>query len=181
MGNTANLLLPYMENTDPLANVAAAQKALADAIDAKLGTTPAAFASALTAVTTNPSIGTGGTVDGWFVQRGKASVEFTVNIMLGSAGLSGGAGQWKIKLPVGAHATKNGLRRDFNLDLLDASAGVSYSCVAQLVASVDPSYLFLNYRNSATGILASFTGAANPPAGLANGDTLTVHGVYVPA
>jgi hypothetical protein len=34
MGNTANLVLPYPENTDPVANMAAAVQALANAIDA---------------------------------------------------------------------------------------------------------------------------------------------------
>lgn len=34
MGNTARLALPYPENTDPLANMAAAIQALANAIDA---------------------------------------------------------------------------------------------------------------------------------------------------
>lgn len=34
MGNTANIALPYPENTDPLANMAAAVQALANAIDA---------------------------------------------------------------------------------------------------------------------------------------------------
>lgn len=37
MGNTANLALPYPENTDPLANMALAVKALAEAIDAGVG------------------------------------------------------------------------------------------------------------------------------------------------
>lgn len=34
MGNTANLALPYPDNTDPLANAAAAIQSLAEAIDA---------------------------------------------------------------------------------------------------------------------------------------------------
>lgn len=181
MGNTTNLGLPYPANTDPVANTAAALQSLAEAIETKLGTTPTAYNPALTAVTTNPNVGTGGAVTGWYVQRGKASVEFTINVLLGSAGLSGGSGQWKLSLPVAAHATKNGLRRDFKLDLLDASAGSSYDCVAQLVPSADASALFLNYHTNANGLLAAFTGAANPPAGLATSDQLTVHGLYVPA
>lgn len=36
MGNTANLVLPYPEDTDPLANMAAAVEALATALDGYL-------------------------------------------------------------------------------------------------------------------------------------------------
>lgn len=59
MGTTTNLGLPYMENTDPLANVADAMQSLAEAVDAflpgkmKFGSTALVFSAAGEAVLTH--------------------------------------------------------------------------------------------------------------------------------
>lgn len=82
-----------------------------DAVNADLNTldarTPSgawtAFTPTLTAVTTNPTLGTGGTATGRYNQIGKLVEAHTI-IVFGSASVGAGSGSYRVALPVSAHA-----------------------------------------------------------------------------
>lgn len=72
------------------------------------GGTPGAWTSwtpTLTATTTNPTLGTGGTVqEGYYMQLGKLVIAW-YSIQFGTTGLNVGSGEYRLSLPVAAVTT----------------------------------------------------------------------------
>lgn len=104
MGATPNLGLPYPENTDPLANMAAAIQALASAIDSGSGGAWTAYAVAWTGTVSNPGLGNGA-LAGRYRQVGK-SVQYSIELTFGST-TTLGSGAYVFSLPVPARFGAN--------------------------------------------------------------------------
>lgn len=68
------------------------------------GSAATAYTPVLTATTTNPTLGTGATQTGWYVQNGDLIVG-EAYIKFGTSGVNAGAGDYRISLPVAAHAS----------------------------------------------------------------------------
>ena len=107
------------------------------------GSTPGAWSAytpALTAATTNPTLGTGGAVEasGRYEQIGK-TVRFQVVIRFGTSGVSTGNGNYRISLPVPARATTLGGASALVIDgtgyVQDDSAGVFYHVVLEMLTT----------------------------------------------
>lgn len=163
MGNTANLSLPYPENTDPLANMAAAIQALAAAIDGGgIGGAWVAWSPTLTGI----SLGNG-VVIARRLLMGK-TVHFRFQITLGSTTTFSAANSFS--LPSAAQA----IRWRFDGEILDA--GFANYPIQGRVNPVSPSVVELVYRNGAGNTDASVTNAA--PFGIGSGDVLTMSGTY---
>lgn len=74
----------------------------------------------LTALTTNPNIGTG-VVDGWWYRQGLRIIG-GASIRFGSTGASAGSGDYRVSLPFDAHPTLN----DFGFDGYSAIIGSGF-------------------------------------------------------
>lgn len=161
--------------------------ALADGFNDFEGTTPASFepvgawttyTPALTADTTNPTLGSGSIAYGRYKQNGK-EVKCQFVIRFGSSGRNKGSGQYSVSLPVTAAAVPSGLTsvmvghgglwRAYNgLDLIGAHPEVWFY--------VDPSSgnhvgivgnaIFVPRESSVVSVTSSQTGIANTGADL---------------
>lgn len=105
------------------------------ALDLKL-TTPGAWSTytpALTAVTTNPNLGTSPTQYGHYLQIGKL-VQLTVKIQFGTGGtVAAGSGIYKVSLPVNALAAAVTATVSLGAgQMFDSSAGTSKACTVRL-------------------------------------------------
>lgn len=164
MGNTANLSLPYPENTDPLANMAAAIQALANAIDGGgIGGAWVAWSPTLTGI----SLGNG-VVIARRLLMGK-TVHFRFQITLGTTTTFAGLNSFS--LPFAAQA----IRWRFDGEILD-NGFANYPIQGRVVPTSSPSNVELVYRNGAGNTDAIVTNAA--PFGIASGDVLTMSGTY---
>lgn len=168
MGTTANLGLPYPENTDPLANVAAAIQALAAAIDTLEGAAWTAFTPAWTGSTTNPAIGNG-TIVGRYRKVGK-TVHFRVIITAGST-TTFGSGNYAIGLPFGSHAT--------GLQVIEAGefnvGGAAYPMRGRVLAGTSSALL---YTPATTAGNSDRTVTPTVPAAFASGSFMVLQGTY---
>lgn len=160
MGNTANLALPYPENTDPLANVAAAIQALANAIDTVSG-------SAWTAYTCTP--GGGLTIGNGTIVAAKRQVGKTmfVRIIVTLGSTSAIASPITLSLPAAAKAS---VEQAMSGWVNDVSAGGPGRQVATAYVPGGASPL------QVWGIGGSFT--ATSPFTWAVGDKICVGGSY---
>lgn len=94
-GTTPNAALPFMEDHDPLADVAAHIQGLAEAVDE--WTEWVTYSPTLVA-STNPTLGTGGSLQGRYTRMGDvAQVEITLTF---GSGMSAGSGVYQFSLPV---------------------------------------------------------------------------------
>lgn len=74
------------------------------AIEGAAGGTWTSWTPALTAATTNPTLGTGSSVDGRYFQIGKLVIA-SFTIQFGTSGFSAGSGEYRVSLPVAADTT----------------------------------------------------------------------------
>lgn len=65
---------------------------------------PTTWTPALTGSSVNPTLGTGGSTSGRYMQIGKL-VRATYSIVFGTSGVAAGTGEYRISLPVSANAT----------------------------------------------------------------------------
>ena len=116
-----------------------------------------AYTPVLTAVTTNPTLGTGSTVTARY-QRQYGLVTYQGFILFGTAGTAAGSGAYRISLPVTAQ-TGIHKRRMSIVNAYDASAGHHCIMSAQLVTSTTMEAIFSN-----TWPLGNYTemGASQP-------------------
>lgn len=79
------------------------------------------YTPALTAVTTNPTLGSGSVQSGWYIQIGKLVVG-QARIVFGTSGVVAGSGNYRISLPVAMALTDRALALT-SARLVDASTG----------------------------------------------------------
>lgn len=89
------------------------------------------YTPTLTAVTTNPTLGTGSTVSGRYNQIGKLVVAQTT-IIFGSASVGAGSGAYRVALPVAAQAAETILGTGM---LYDSSAAQMKHITAIFISS----------------------------------------------
>lgn len=120
-------------------------------------TTPGAWTSytpALTASTTNPTLGTGATAAGYYTQVGKLVVGKFAFVM-GST-FSGGSGTYRVSRPVTGNA--NGSRSEGSVFLYDASGNLVTAGI--LNGNASNSFFELYYTGATAG--AYFATATTP-------------------
>ena len=126
MPTTPVLALPYPA-LSAAPNVPADVQALADRLEAVLGTAWTVYSPALTASVTNPGLGTGNTANGRYKKVG-LTVHFDAAIRFGT-GMAAGAGTYFVSLPVPAAASWDiggGNGRDLGSgSITDDSAGIN--------------------------------------------------------
>lgn len=125
------------------------------------------YTPTLTAVTENPTLGTGGTTVGAYIQIGKI-VHFRAQITFGGAGRLVGTGVYRIALPVqAASGTQQVVAMQFTC------AGNDYRAIGQINAS-GQTIIAIRYGDGGTALAAS----SALPAAWANGDYFTATGTY---
>lgn len=115
---------------------------------------------ALTAVTTNPTLGTASSTVGRYIKVGKTIIGWG-RITFGTSGTNAGSGTYKLSLPVAAHATQQILNRLGPGFARLTSAGLYTE--ARLSWSATANQLNATYPSSAVN--GSFTGAGNATPG----------------
>lgn len=83
------------------------------------------YTPALTAVTTNPTLGTGSTATGRYTQDNK-TVHAQFNLTFGTSGTNAGSGGYRISLPVTAAAGPDVFGHGY---IYDSSTGLAIPCV----------------------------------------------------
>ena len=91
----------------------------------------AAWTPTLTATTTNPTLGTGGSATGRYVQNPDKTVNASGIILFGSSGVAAGSGEYLIALPVARNASAIGQVMGTAV-LYDDSAGKFMPCAMYL-------------------------------------------------
>ena len=128
---------------------------------------------ALTASTTNPTLGTASVVAGKYTRINKLIVA-NFSITFGTSGVNAGSGTYRISVPVNAVGTQVFQQNELGSVLLrDSSTQNTMMCHAYLT---DVSYLILAYPGTYGGILANVTNAA--PWTWAASDTLSGQIIY---
>lgn len=125
------------------------------------------YTPALTAATTNPTLGTGASATGTYIQIGK-TVHFRAVIKFGTSGVAAGSGTYQISLPVTAAAFLSPADRIGGADLNDNSAGAAY--IGSL-SPVDTSKVSLRVHGAGTATHAV-------PFAWAASDQIVVWGTY---
>jgi hypothetical protein len=132
---------------------------------ADMGQAATAWTPALTATTTSPTLGTGGSSTGVWWREGKF-IYATARFVFGTAGVAAGAGDYRISLPVAASASivGSGALGDApptgTATMRDASAiGTSQGAIAQLVSAT--SALLLVNAGGVVGAAAPWVWALN--------------------
>jgi len=128
----------------------------------------ATYTPVLTASTTNPTLGSGSTAAGRYVQNGKV-VTAVVFFNFGGSGFAAGSGNLRVSLPVNATS----ITENFGMGsgaFIDVSASNGYILLPQVTATT-----FCTFRVQA-GAYGEFT-AANPVA-LAQNDQLHLFFTY---
>jgi hypothetical protein len=127
----------------------------------------ASYTSTLTATTTPPDLGTGGSTVGRYIKIGR-TVHFRAQVTFGGAGRNAGSGTYRIAIPVtAATGTQQVVAMQFTC------AGNDYRAIGQINSGAD-FITFIRYGDGGTALYATH---ANPAA-WANGDYFTVTGTY---
>ena len=124
-----------------------------------------AFTPTWTATTTNPVIGNG-TIVGRYNRVGKSMTSDFAITMGSTTGF--GAGQYKVSIPFAARALGTNVRRQYDVDIADVSAGTGYPAIAQLSSTLDANNVFLTTNASPLGALGP-----TAPITFAVGDTIS--------
>lgn len=169
MGATANLGLPYPENTDPLGDMALAIKALANAVDVLNGGAWTAYTPDwINSGAVQPAIGNGSIV-GRYRKVGR-TVQFRVVITCGTTTTYGTAGgQFSIGLPAQAHGTGRQICHG------DAGIGSTYGMRGRIEASAYTAALWTP-GTAAGGADRAVT--TSQPAVWTTGSVLVLAGTY---
>lgn len=119
-----------------------------------------AYTPVLTAVTTSPTLGSGGTATGRYYQVGK-TVHGWAKIKFGSSGTAAGSGQYLITLPVAPF-----LGAVVNLDVLAGTAMMRCAAVFTMaqVSWASATQVSLRYTSAAVGGTSAVAGATTPGA-----------------
>jgi hypothetical protein len=113
----------------------------------------AAWTPVLTASSSNPTLGSGGTITGRYVQIGKLVIA-TANIIFGSSGVGAGSGTYQIDLPVNSTGvTFMGSGRVFD------SGGSVHGVAAPIVTAADQ--MLVLYNGAIVTHAVPWTWAAN--------------------
>lgn len=117
------------------------------------------FNPAFTATTTNPSLGTTGTSEGWYSRQGDL-VFFEFVLTFGGTGMSQGSGTYNISLPVPPKSPTNSLHSTRGTVVFrDSSAGTQ----RDYKLTISGGLLFINaYNDTALGGSGALTAAAAP-------------------
>ena len=146
--------------TQYTAGLAQGQVLTADIMN-QIGAAWETYTPALTGTTTNPTLGTGSTVAGKYCQVQKTIMGYAF-FAFGRSGVTNGAGDYRISLPVTAlSGGQNGIISGY-VWLYDQSAATGWSAIAQVATGTTMS--FLKSTGDATiNITATnpFTWAAN--------------------
>jgi hypothetical protein len=122
------------------------------------------YTPVLTAITTNPTMGTGETRNGGYVQIGKLVI-YRFAIFFGTSGVNAGSGGYRISLPVNGKGTGGpGANSSGSLFLYDSSAGTMFAgSIIEIGASstAGPCYYAQNASLTELGATAPWTWAAN--------------------
>lgn len=137
-------------------------------IEGGAGVTYTAFAPALQAATTNPTLGTGGSATGRYFQNGK-QVEGDIVIQFGTSGAAAGSGTYYVTFPVAANMSGLAFRvvgtaygaTGGGVNLFTASATLNSGTRMQLIV------------NSTSTLISH-----NTPAAWTNNDVLIIHFSY---
>lgn len=148
--------LTAVDHADLLTNVDTPLNALR----AYYGTVWNAWTPALTAATTNPTLGTGGTAVGRYVAIGNAVTGWG-RITFGASGTNAGSGTYSLSLPAAAHATQQVSNRTVNGVARIRCAGVYTD--ARLSWSSTSNLVLVSYPS--TQVNGNFTAAANATPG----------------
>ena len=125
------------------------------------------YTPTLTAVTTDPVLGTGGTAVGAYIKIDKI-VHFRAQVTFGGASRSAGSGQYRIALPVASTSSAAQV-----VPIIFSCAGNFYRAIGQINAS-GSTIIAIRYGDGGTTAVA--TNAL--PAAWANGDTFIITGTY---
>lgn len=131
---------------------------------------PAAYSDytpALTASGSNPTMGSGASATGRYVQIGKL-VHFYANVAFGSSGAAAGSGDYRISLPVNAAAASNTI---VGSGWLFDAAGVGVRTFVVEIGAAG--YVHMRLDSSGTALIS-----ATSPMTPGNGDTYRVAGTY---
>ncbi|WP_088320299.1 hypothetical protein [Kineosporia sp. R_H_3] len=125
------------------------------------------YTPALTASTTNPTLGTGGSITGKYIQVGK-TVHFRIAVTFGTSP-NAGSGSYRFSLPVASVAITSGAgEAPARAMLWDSSASSRVPRAAYTFSSTIVS--LLDESGALVGSAAPWTWAA--------GDIITIHGTY---
>ena len=126
------------------------------AIANQIGAPWESYTPVLTATTTNPTLGTGSTTNGWYT-RIQNFVMGIAYFAFGSSGAAAGSGDYFISLPVTANTTNGGGIISGFLWIYDSSAATGYSAIAQTSSGGAVAQFY-----KSTGAATIAIGAANP-------------------
>lgn len=138
--------------------------------------TPGAWSTytpALTATTTNPTLGTGGSFEttGRYEQVGK-TVRFSIIVRFGTAGVAAGSGSFRVSLPVAARSVPLGSLSSTVIEgggyVQDDNAGLHYHVVPELITTTTVALI----RDGAAAV------THNAPFAWAASDSIRISGTY---
>lgn len=129
VGETATAANMNAEIRDPLTGIQAAWDT---------------YTPALTATTTNSTLGTGSSAAGTFIRYGK-SIRGTAEIVFGSSGVAAGSGSYGVSLPAAATAAGVSAGRVVGYGVFfDSSTGNFYHVIVTLSASATVARMVLD-------------------------------------
>lgn len=141
------------------------------------GTSLKSFTPTLYGSTTNPTLGTGNTLEAYYAQIGKLVI-YNVYLIFGSSGVNAGSGEYSFEMPVAAETGSNRYHITGHVYANDSSTGNILSGGFTMVGgSLYSGRGRMFYPNGApTGGLTSVTATA--PWTWAAGDSLRVQFIY---